>query len=60
MVGIVMLQVVTKKPNIGNGRALRFTSCPHCGKKGYYKILDSMSVAGIVGINRMLLPGQDF
>ena len=60
VVDIVMLQSVTKKPNIGSGRGLRFMSCPHCGKKGYYKIPRLYERCRYCGINRMLLPGQDF
>ena len=46
------------KPRNGNG--LRFAYCPHCARKGLYKVARRYERCRCCGLHRMLLPGQDF
>ena len=46
------------KRNYGN--RLRFDYCPHCFRKGLYKVTRRYERYRCCGLHRMLLPGQDF
>lgn len=50
----------TQKENKSQGKGLRFEICPHCGKKGFYKIPRLYEYCRYCGLHRILLPGQDF
>ena len=43
-----------------NGNGLRFAYCPHCNKKGLYKVARRYERCRCCGLHRVLLPGQDF
>ena len=42
-----------------NGNGLKFTYCPHCGKKGFYK-KEHIEHCRYCNYKRWLVPGQDF
>ena len=41
-----------------NGR--KFTYCPHCHRRGLYKVRYHYERCRYCGLYRVLLPGQDF
>lgn len=43
-----------------NGKGLKYTLCPLCGKKGYYKVPRAYEHCKFCGLHMTLLPGQDF
>jgi len=43
-----------------NGNGVRFGFCPHCGRKGLYKVPHQYERCRCCGLHRILLPGQDF
>lgn len=43
-----------------NNKGRKLNYCPHCDKKGLYKISRSYERCRYCGIYRLLIPGQDF
>lgn len=53
-----------KEPDrkISNSHAnrIKFSFCPRCGRKGYYKVSRNYEHCKFCGLHQILLPGQDF
>jgi len=52
--------LMTDKRKKVNNTGLTFIICPHCGKKGLYKVRYAYERCRYCAFHRLLLPGQDF
>ncbi|HEY83120.1 MAG TPA: hypothetical protein G4O01_07550 [Dehalococcoidia bacterium] len=60
MASVVESKTKSGKETRAEAHRLELKRCPHCGRKGYYKMPRRYEHCRFCGLHRILVPGQDF